>query len=125
MADGFDRSRFVLGMMDSNLLYRERLVGDDVFTTDVFGTSVCLRLFQWCFCSTRQGRAQKDDNNMEEKNDDFIHHICSDICLKLLKAHISAKITFKAVLCAHPKTSKDARSKARRTLLDQHVAQLK
>lgn len=54
MADGFDRSRFVLGVMDSNLLYRERLVGDDVFTTDVFseifkkivlGASVCLRLF--------------------------------------------------------------------------------
>lgn len=36
MADGFDRSRFVLDMMDSNLLYKDRLVGDEVFTTDIF-----------------------------------------------------------------------------------------
>lgn len=43
MADGFDRSRFVLGMMDSNLLYRERLAGDDVFTTDV-----CSEIFKNC-----------------------------------------------------------------------------
>lgn len=35
MADRFDRSRFVLDMMDSSLLYKNRLVGDDVFTMDI------------------------------------------------------------------------------------------
>lgn len=36
MADGSDRSKFVLDMTDSNLLYKDRLVGDEVFTTDFF-----------------------------------------------------------------------------------------
>lgn len=36
MADRFDRSRFVLDMMDSNLLYKDRLVCDGGFTTDIF-----------------------------------------------------------------------------------------
>lgn len=36
MADGFDRCRFVLDVMDSDLLYKDRLAGDDVFTTDIF-----------------------------------------------------------------------------------------
>lgn len=35
VADGFDRSQFVLDTMDCNLLYEYRLVGDDVFTSDI------------------------------------------------------------------------------------------
>lgn len=30
MADGFDRIRFVLDMMDSNFVYKDRLAADDV-----------------------------------------------------------------------------------------------
>lgn len=36
MVDEFDRSGFVLDMMDSNSLYNDRLVGGDDFTMDIF-----------------------------------------------------------------------------------------
>lgn len=35
MGDGFDRSGFVLDMMDCNVLYKDRLDGDDVFSADI------------------------------------------------------------------------------------------
>lgn len=35
MADGLDRSRFVLDIVDFNLLYKYWLVSDGVFTTDI------------------------------------------------------------------------------------------
>lgn len=35
MADGFDRSRFVLDIMDFNLLYKYWIVNDGVLTTDI------------------------------------------------------------------------------------------
>lgn len=35
MGDGFDRSGFVLDMMDCSVLYKDRLDGDDVFSTDI------------------------------------------------------------------------------------------
>lgn len=35
MGDGFDRSGFVLDMMDCNVLYKDRLDGDDVVSTDM------------------------------------------------------------------------------------------
>ena len=35
MGDGFDRSGFVLDMMDCNVLYEDRLDGDDVVSTDM------------------------------------------------------------------------------------------
>lgn len=36
MADGFDRSGFVLDRTDCNLLYKDRFVDNDVFTKDIF-----------------------------------------------------------------------------------------
>lgn len=35
MADEFDRSGFVLDMMDPNPLHNDRLVGDDDFSMDI------------------------------------------------------------------------------------------
>lgn len=35
MGDGFDRSGFVLDMMDCNVLYKDRLDSDDVFSADI------------------------------------------------------------------------------------------
>lgn len=35
MADGFNRSRFVLDIMDFSLLYKYWLVSDGVFMTDI------------------------------------------------------------------------------------------
>lgn len=36
MVDEFDRSGFVLDVMDSNLLYNDRLVSDEDFAMDIF-----------------------------------------------------------------------------------------
>lgn len=35
MGDGFDRSGFVLDMMVCNVLYKDRLDSDDVFSADI------------------------------------------------------------------------------------------
>lgn len=50
MADRFDRTRFILDMIDSNLLYGNRQVGGDVFTTDSCWNTLTLCCFD-CICT--------------------------------------------------------------------------
>lgn len=48
MADGFDRSRFVLDIMDFNLLYKYWIVNDGVPTTDILQNIPKQYLKFWC-----------------------------------------------------------------------------